>query len=323
MKDGDKVIVPTSGDVVHVPFVYQPYSYTSIDEVSKNFYVDTMKALNAAGIPYLVGGAYAFGVYAKIERHTKDFDIFVKKEDADRVLNCLAKSDLKCKSDQTLPHWLYKAIKGENFIDIIFSSGNGVAVVDDIWFEKAGVGMVLGMKAPLIPAEEMIWSKGYIMERERFDGADVAHVIRGWGEKMDWARLVSRYGSDWRVLFSHLVLFGYIYPAESGKIPTWVMDHMITLLHQEKPTSTPHGPTPTAPLAPPPRVETENLCRGTLLSRQQYLKDVAEWRYVDGRTQARAGGGGAPIMSEEAVAHWTAAAFVAESNPPATLNPAT
>ncbi len=102
-----------------VPFCYTPYSYAQIDDVSKEFYVAAMKSLNDAGIPFLVGGAYAFAQYAGIDRHTKDFDIFVKQEDAIRVLDNLEKN-LKCKSDRSFPHWLYKSIRGENFIDIIF-----------------------------------------------------------------------------------------------------------------------------------------------------------------------------------------------------------
>ena len=54
----------------------------------------------------------------------------------------------------------------------------------------------------LVPAEEMIWSKSFIMERERFDGADVAHVLYCRAADLDWERLlrrVRRHG--WRVLF--------------------------------------------------------------------------------------------------------------------------
>jgi hypothetical protein len=66
----------------------------------------------------LVGGAYAFAHYAGIDRHTKDFDIFVRKEDAAKILDILGKT-LNCKVDRTF-HWLFKAILGVNFIDIIF-----------------------------------------------------------------------------------------------------------------------------------------------------------------------------------------------------------
>lgn len=118
MKDETKTIVEASRVMAALPG-YQPYSYAEIDAVSKQFYVAAMESLNMANIPFLVGGAYAFAHYAKIDRHTKDFDIFVKKEDADRVLVNLSQT-LKCKIDRTFPHWLYKSIMGENFIDVIF-----------------------------------------------------------------------------------------------------------------------------------------------------------------------------------------------------------
>ena len=47
------------------------------------FYVRTLTVLNEAGIPYLIGGAYAMGTLAGIERHTKDIDIFVRRRDRD------------------------------------------------------------------------------------------------------------------------------------------------------------------------------------------------------------------------------------------------
>ena len=75
-------------------------------------------------------------------------------------------------------HWLAKAHHGDKFIDVIFNSGNGVAEVDDEWFAHAVDEEVLGAPVKLVPAEEMIWSKAMIMERERYDGADVAHLLR-------------------------------------------------------------------------------------------------------------------------------------------------
>ena len=97
---------------------------------------------------------------------------------------------------------------------MIYCSGNGVAEVDDEWFSFAADGEILGVPVRLCPAEEMIWSKAYVQERERFDGADIAHLIRCRGKSMDWDRLLRRFGDHWRVLFSHLVLFGFIYPGD-------------------------------------------------------------------------------------------------------------
>src|SRR2546422_1064445 len=83
----------------------------------------------------------------------------------------------------------------------------------ELWLEHSVPGRVLDMDVRLIPAEEMIWSKGLIMERERFDGADVAHVIHAVGDKLNWRRLILRYGQYWRALYAHLILFGFIYPS--------------------------------------------------------------------------------------------------------------
>lgn len=80
-------------------------------------------------MPFMVGGAYALFQYSGIERHTKDLDLFVRKTDAEEVLKILARAGYK--SEMTFSHWLGKAFKGDNFIDVIFSSGNGVADVDD------------------------------------------------------------------------------------------------------------------------------------------------------------------------------------------------
>jgi hypothetical protein len=137
----------------------------------------------------------------------------------------------------------------------------------------------------LCPPEEMIWSKGYVQERERFDGADIAHMIRSRGEAMDWGRLLRRFGAHWRVLFSHIVLFGFIYPSERGKIPAWVLKELSDRIVRE--------------LEEPPC--RENICFGTLLSREQYLADIGKWNYHDARVR--------PVgqMSPEEIAHWTAA----------------
>ena len=85
----------------------------------------------------------------------------------------------------------------------------------------------------LIPAEEMIWSKAYIQERERFDGADVAHILLRRAETLDWEHLLERFGSHWRVLLEHLVAFGFIYPSERHRIPPFVMRELISRLQDE------------------------------------------------------------------------------------------
>ena len=94
-------------------------------------------------------------------------------------------------------------------------------------------GELLETSIQLCPAEEAIWHKAFIMERERYDGADVMHLILRCGEQLDWARLLRRFGDHWRVLFAHLVMFNFVYPGEHTKIPTWVLEHLTARLQRE------------------------------------------------------------------------------------------
>jgi hypothetical protein len=254
-----------------------------LDPESAGFYRRAMRALIEAGAPFLVGGAYAFERYTGIARHTKDFDIFVRKEDCDRILEVLA--GIGCRTERTFPHWLAKAHLGDLFIDVIYSAGSGIAVVDEEWFQHAEQGTVLDVPALLIPAEEMIWSKAFVQERERYDGADVMHLLHCRADKLDWKRLLRRFGPDWRVLLSYLVLYGFVYPSRRDAIPERVVDALAARLRREAATE-------------PPR---EPLCRGTLLSRAQYRVDVNGWGYQDARLDPRV------AMSEEDIAHWTRA----------------
>jgi len=268
-----------------------PTSDHDSDDLSQAFYVRVMTRLNEAEVPFLVGGAFALARFTGIERNTKDFDIFVRRDDIDRTLAALA--DETCTTELTFPHWLAKAVCGDDFVDIIFSSGNAIAHVDDEWFERAPEEWVLGMSAKLSPPEEMIWSKAFIMERERYDGADVMHLILRCGEKLDWPRLLRRFGDHWRVLFAHLVMFNFIYPGENTQIPTWVMEHLTARLQRET-------------REPPPN---QHVCRGPLVSRAQYLIDIQLWGHKDARLGPKG------FMSDDEVKLWTQAIHEPKADP--------
>jgi hypothetical protein len=250
---------------------------------SKQFYYRALVALTEARVPFLLGGAYALERYTGIARDTKDVDLFVRPEDCEPALKAFAARG--CQTELTFSHWLGKAYCGEYFADVIFSSGNGVARVDDEWFEHAVDAEMLGVPVKLCPVEETIWSKSFVLERERYDGADVVHLLRARADQMDWRRLLRRFGPHWRVLLSHLVLFGFVYPAERSQIPDWVMQELVRNLDAEMSTPAP----------------AERVCQGTILSREQYLPDIQCWGYKDARVVPRG------KMTQAETARWTAA----------------
>src|SRR6476646_334817 len=169
-----------------------------VETPSRLFYLDAMEVLNRAQVPFLVGGAFAFIHQAGIDKSTKDLDVFARPSDVQRLLEACAAAGYE--TELVFSHWLAKIRCREGFIDVIFSSGNGIATVDDDWFEHSTSGDVLSVPVKIAPPEETIWSKAFVMERERYDGADVAHLVHARAEALDWGRLARRFGSHWRVL---------------------------------------------------------------------------------------------------------------------------
>ncbi|MBI3463018.1 MAG: hypothetical protein HY000_08150 [Planctomycetes bacterium] len=242
----------------------------TIDQAARTarraFFHDALRQLIQAQVPFLVGGAFAFEKYTGISRDTKDFDIFVLPGDAQQVLDVLATA---YHTEMTYPHWLGKVISDDGFIDVIFSSGNGLSRVDAVWFDHAHEGIELDLPLRFCPPEETIWSKGFVMERNRYDGADIAHLLYARAEELDWKRLLWRFGPHWRLLLSHLVLFGFIFPDKRGSIPAWVMDELTGRLKA--------GDDAEDELA------AIRICRGPLLSLLQYASDLERYGYQDAR----------------------------------------
>ena len=256
---------------------------STLDESAQDtntFYRRTLHVLSDASVPFLVGGSHAFLEYTGIVRNTKDFDLFLRRADLDRAMEALRAAGYR--TELTFPHWLGKAWQHEDFIDLVFSSGNGICTVDDGWFDHAVETQVLGMPVKIVPSEELIWQKAFVMERERFDGADVVHVLRARAPQLDWARLLNRYADHWPLLYSYLLFFSFVYPSEVGIIPSHVVDELQQRFAAMR----------ASPL-------TERLCQGTLVSRAQYLVDIGQYGFADARLAPRGN------MTPEHAIFWT------------------
>ena len=245
-------------------------------------YRAVLDCLGASGVPVLIGGGYAYSCYTGIARVTNDLDLFIRRSDYEQLKRVLRAAGYR--AEMTYPHWLAKVhLGGSAVVDIIFGAGNGLAEVDDEWFQHAVGAEVLGLPAAVAPVEETIASKAFVMERERYDGGDVAHLVRYQAATMDWQRLLRRFDAHWRVLLAHLTLFGFIYPAERDSVPAWLMDTLTDRLQRET-----HTPAPDT-----------RLCAGTLLSREQFLDDIRHRGQLDARLAPHG------RMSAAEIAIWT------------------
>jgi hypothetical protein len=256
---------------------------STLDESAQDtntFYRRTLHVLSDAMVPFLVGGSHAFLEYTGIVRNTKDFDLFLRRDDMDRAMEALRAAGYR--TELTFPHWLGKAWQHDDFIDLVFSSGNGVCTVDDGWFDHAVETQVLGMPVKIVPCEELIWQKMFVMERERFDGADVMHIIRARAAEMDWSRLIARFDAHWPLLYTYLVYFSFVYPSELSLLPAAVMDDLADRLRALRASPS-----------------TDKVCQGTLNSRAQYLVDIGQYGYADARLAPRG------KMSAEDAIFWT------------------
>jgi hypothetical protein len=221
-------------------------------------YRGVLESLRQAEIPYAIAGAFALHQHTGIWRVTKDLDVVVEAKLAGPALSRLHAMGFETYIKD--PVWLAKAVRGEYFVDLITALGNAVLMVDASWIERAVPSEVFGVPCRVLAAEENIASKLFVTRRERFDGADVAHLIRACGERLDWDRLQQLMEGHEELLLSSLIFFAYIYPSRAGVVPRQVWTGLLDRLNKHLRHSGSDEP-----------------FRGTLIDPNMFAIDVEEW----------------------------------------------
>jgi hypothetical protein len=230
---------------------------------SQAFYKESLELLHETGAPFMLGGAFAMFHYTGIYRDTKDLDVFCKSSDFPKILKYFADKGFKTELHDA--RWIAKIFKGEYFIDIIFNSVNNICRVEDDWLEHAASGTFAGVDVKFLPAEELIWCKSYVQNRERFDGADINHILVRYGKQLNWERLMHRLDPHWHILLSIIIMFQFVYPSEyQDIIPRWVFDELIRRANEQYDI-------------PPAK---ERVCRGPMVDNTQYATDIKAWDYL-------------------------------------------
>ena len=228
-----------------------------LDSSQQALYHDVLKLFEEKRYPYAVAGAFALRQHTGICRFTKDLDIFVTAETATQALCRLQEYGFELEVCD--PVWLAKVHQGEYFVDLITGMSNGVITVDSNWIERAHPARVCGVDTRVLAPEEMIASKLFVTRRERFDGADIAHIIYGTRGKLDWGRVLQLAGDHWEVVLWALLLFRYVYPEQQDYVPKSLWRNLIDRFEKV--------------LQSPARGEF----RGSLIDDVMFAIDVEEW----------------------------------------------
>src|SRR6266481_192839 len=219
---------------------------------------ETLMVLNRYRVPYAVSGAFALQVHTGIWRTTKDIDLFLAPEDISAALRCLQRNGFVCQVKD--PVWLHKAHRNGFFVDLITGMSNAAITVDRSWIENSRPAMILDVRARVLAAEELLASKLFVVRRERFDGADVAHIIFASHGNLNWERVLALVGEHWEMLLFALVLYRYVYPAHSQYVPPWVWRRLLVRFSRELTNRNPSA-----------------RFRGSLVDDKMFAIDVAEW----------------------------------------------
>jgi predicted nucleotidyltransferase len=229
-----------------------------IPEDQQSLFREILELLDNEGVAFAVAGAFALREHTGICRDTKDLDLFLTPANVALALQHLREKGFECEVCD--PVWLFKAHRNGFFVDLITGMSNAAIVVEDSWIERARPASVEGVQTRVLAAEELVASKLFIARRERFDGADIAHIIYGTRGKIDWQRVFRLAGEHWEMILWALVLFRYSYPAQTQYVPKEVWCDLMSRF--EKVVS---HPDPAAKF------------RGSLVDDKQFAIDVNEW----------------------------------------------
>jgi hypothetical protein len=232
-----------------------------VKETSIAFYRDSLSLLSKSKIPFLIGGGFAFRHYTNIHRDTKDLDIFCKASEAFDILKFLSQNGFN--TQITDARWIAKAFKGEYYIDLIFNTVNNICPVNDRWYEHAHTGELLGTTVRFISPEDLVWCKIYVQSRDRYDAADINHMILLKGKEMKWEELKKRMDQHWHLLLAQFLNYQFVYPSERDNVPKWLFDDLLKRAAEQYEHA----------------ASLDKVCLGPIIDQIQYDIDILEGKF--------------------------------------------
>lgn len=178
----------------------------------------------AAGLRFAIGGGIAVGIYTDHWRVSKDIDFYVLRKDRDMLKRILIAAGLVDYYDQ-LPYdreWIYRSVKDKIIVDTIWAMANYKIDVDDRWLTAGPEVTMRGETCRIVPPEEMIWAKLYVIQKDRTDWPDVLNILYSQRKTLNWRHLLDRLGEDAPLLYGLLTIFRWLCPNLAAEVPAWL-----------------------------------------------------------------------------------------------------
>jgi hypothetical protein len=191
-------------------------------------YRGAIQALRAAGVRFLLGGGFALATYIGHWRNTKDIDFYIMQADRDKAVEALTKAGFEDLYEH-LPYdrkWIYRSTRDGLVVDIIWAMANQRAQTDEQWFERAPAATVRGEALKVVPMEEFLWCKLYIMQRDHCDWTDVFNLLYAIGRELDWEHLLNRLEEDRPLLKGLLTVYGWLCPEQARELPRFIQEEL-------------------------------------------------------------------------------------------------
>ncbi|HVK38016.1 MAG TPA: hypothetical protein VNA88_05760 [Candidatus Kapabacteria bacterium] len=183
-------------------------------------YDEAIVRLQAERIPIALGGAFALATYSGYWRNTKDLDFYILEEDLPKVVEVFGAAGLDdyfgvLEYDRG---WIYRAHRDGTIVDAIFGMPNRRARCTPEWLVNGPEITVRGRTLRVLPPEELIFAKIFVMQRPRCDWPDIINVIYGAGPVIDWEHLLGLLDADVPLLRSVLSTFSWLAPGRAGEL---------------------------------------------------------------------------------------------------------
>ena len=192
-----------------------------IPEEQWRIYIIAIEAVRATGLSFMIGGAFGLACYTGRWRNTKDLDFYILPKHRETVIDALTGAGFGDYYDR-LPYdrqWIYRSERDGVIVDIIWAMANQRAEVEPDWFEYAPVVRLHGQELQVLPAEELLWCKLYVLQRDRCDWPDVMNILYAVGEQLEWDRLMRRLGDDRCLLRGAVAAFSWLSPQKALLLP--------------------------------------------------------------------------------------------------------